>query len=99
MVHNSVFPNTAQDTISMSADNKGKGSVFSISKSNFMPHILRFNDVNDSKDKTTYILSSIDAEQLKLYYILQTVELYLLILVILLTMKTISDRNLKFNFI
>ena len=101
MVQNSVFPNTAQDTISMSADNiKGKGSVSSISKNNFMPDILRFNDVNDSKDKTTYILSSIDAEQLKLDYILQTMVLYLLILVlIILIMKTISDRNLKSNFI
>lgn len=62
--------------------------------------IINLSNGNNSEDKTTYSISTLDVEQLKLEYALQSIMLNLLVLVlILLTLKAISDINLKSNFI
>ena len=100
IVQNNVSANTTQGNISINADKiNSKGSISSSSKNNFMPeNILKFNNSNNYQDKITYNISTLDVEQLKLYYALQGIMLYLLVLVFL-VMKALSDKNLKSNFI
>lgn len=97
MVENNLSTNRSENNLSVNADKvSGKASISSINKNNFMPDtILNYNNSSNSESKTTYEISALDVEQLKLDLSLQQVVLYLLILVLIfLILKALSDKNL-----
>lgn len=102
IVQNNTSFNRSHCDLSINADKlNGRGSVSPGSKNSFMPEdIINLNNDNNSEHKTTYNITSLDIEQLKLEYALQSILLYLFVLVLIfLIMKAIRDRNLKSNII
>jgi hypothetical protein len=89
MVQNNLLSNKPRDTINLKVDKIKTDTSY---KNKL---VSDSNDINTSPENKTY-LSDLDVEQLQLDYYLQVVILYLLILaLIFLIMKYISDKNIN----
>lgn len=67
MIKNNVSPTKTQDNISMSTE-KASGNVSVSSKNNFVwENYINQNYSKNSENKTIYIISALEVEQLKLY--------------------------------
>jgi hypothetical protein len=92
MVQNNMTPYRASSKLDIRVD-KINADLSTNRKSLLPENISKHNDNNNMEDGIHYI-SDLDLEQLKLDYYLQLTVLYLLILVLIfLIMKAISEKN------